>query len=335
MSSEYLIQELRTLVGSADLIKRLKDGDDSAYSEAVLATYFSKMGFEIRLEPAGVESCKNDIAVRVDSEWINIEVKTPQRSNLQKEIEKNNQELFHVASEISVSRDVYIFLAKEPTCQEQEAIVKKTLELALREQQPAFGKCSEVAYIKTEPITKPIWIRSTMIGQINIGTTSYPDSLRPIYETTPVLFLAGVRFLNKKGADVNLSINIPFEDQRIISMLNQKRKQLSRSSMNMVALDTTHIPIKPFTKKHGEWVSRLRKAFETRISRRIGAVLLFSRLSYREKTSLHSSLFVHPNPYKNLPLSFTNKCDLNSYELPNTGRSFPTRSNTSTNPTQR
>lgn len=328
MSFEYLIQELRTLEGSADVIKRLKDRVDSAYSEAVLATYFSKMGFGTRLEPAGVENCKNDIAVRVNSEWINIEVKTPQRSNLQKEIEKNNEELFHVTSEIPVSRDVCIFLAKEPTCQEREAIVKKTLELALREQQPAFGKCNEVAYIKTEPITKPIWIGTTMIGQINTGTSSYPALLRPTYETTPVLFLAGVQFLNRNGADVNLSINMPFEDQRIISMLNQKRKQLSRRSMNMVALDTTHIPIKPFTKGHSEWISRLGKAFETKISRRIGAVLLFSRLSYGEKTSLHSSLFVHPNPHKNLPLSFLNKCDLNSYELPNIGQSFPTKSNT-------
>jgi hypothetical protein len=95
MSFECLIQELGTLEGSADVIKRLKDRDDSAYSEAVLATCFSKMGFEIRLEPASVESCKNDIAVRVDSEWINIEVKTPQRSNLQKEIEQNNENCLH------------------------------------------------------------------------------------------------------------------------------------------------------------------------------------------------------------------------------------------------
>jgi hypothetical protein len=251
----------------------------------------------------------------VNSEWINIEVKTPQPSNLQKEIEKGIEELFHVASKIPVSRDVHIFLAKEPTYQEQKAIARKTLELALREQQPAFGKGNEVAYIKTEHSTKPILIGTTMIGRLNIDT-SYPASLRPIYERMPILFLSGVQ-LSKNGVNVNLSINIPFEDQRIISMINQKRRQLSPNLMNMVALDTTHIPIKPNTRKHSRWITRLREALKTKLSRRIGAVLLFSRLTYKEKTSLQSSLFVHPNPYKDLPLSFLNKCDLNSYELPN------------------
>ena len=59
------------------------------------------------------------------------------------------------------------------------------------------------------------------------------------------------------------------------------------------------------------------EALKTKLSRRIGAVLLFSRMAYKGKISLQSSLFVHPNPYKRLPSKFLKKCDLNSYKLPN------------------
>jgi len=214
MSLSYLIHELDKIEGSEDLIIRLNKGEDSAYSEALLATYFSKMGFEIHL--------------------------------------------------------------------------------ALRAR-----------------------ARTKMIGRL-IVSPPYPNLVRLVYEKMPVLFLSGAKFdTSENGVNVNFTIHIPFEDERVISMINQKRKQLSQDSMNMVALDTTHIPISPNARKHYRWITRLKEALKTKLSRRIGAVLLFSRLAYRDKTSLRSSLFIHPNPYKRLPLSFLDKCDLNSYELPN------------------
>jgi len=318
MSLSYLIHELDKIEGSEDLIIRLNKGEDSAYSEALLATYFSKMGFEIHLEPVIETGRRNDIAVKVNSEWINIEVKTPQRSDLQKEIEKTLEELFHSLHKIALSRDLHIFLTREPTYEQQKAIAKKTLELALHEQQPAFGEVKDISYIRTENLsTKPILTGTRMIGRL-IVSPPYPNLVRLVYEKMPVLFLSGAKFdTSENGVNVNFTIHIPFEDERVISMINQKRKQLSQDSMNMVALDTTHIPISPNARKHYRWITRLKEALKTKLSRRIGAVLLFSRLAYRDKTSLRSSLFIHPNPYKRLPLSFLDKCDLNSYELPN------------------
>ena len=89
MSLSYLIHELEKIEDSEDLIMRLNKGEDSAFSEALLATYFLKMGFEVKLEPFVIGTARrNDLAIKMNSEWVNIEVKTPQKSELQKEMEK-------------------------------------------------------------------------------------------------------------------------------------------------------------------------------------------------------------------------------------------------------
>lgn len=308
----YLIGELQNIGGSEDIIKRLKNKEYSAYSEALLAVYFINRDFEIRLEPSSVDGRKNDIAVKVNSKWINIEVKTPQQSDLQKEIEKGNQELFQIASKIPVPRNIHIFLTKEPTITEQKEITKKTLRLALNEQQPSSGEVNNIAYIKTEKQAEPIVTKTETLMPLTIAPPP-PESIRSIYDGIPKLFLSGTNF-GKNGLTVNLSINIPFEDNRIISMINKKRRQLDRNLMNMVAFDTTKIPIWPTAGKQ-KWISRLKEAFKKEISGRIGAVLLFSHTRNKENIILRSSLFVHQNPYRKIPLKFLNKCDLNSFAL--------------------
>lgn len=314
----HLIRELDHINGSKDLIMRLKKRKESAYSEALLATYFYKMGFEICLEPVVETGHRNDIAVKLNSECVNIEVKTPQKSDIQKEIERKIHELSNLVHKLPFSRNLYIFLTKEPNYKEQQLIIKKTLKLALSEQQPTFDKVNEVSYIKTDNhVMKPILLKTRMIRRLNIFP-SYPESIRHVYEARPVLFFSAQRYdTSEGGINVNLTIHIPFEDKRVISMINKKRKQLSRDSMNLVAFDTTHIPIPHLsaTKTYDRWITRLKKALKTELSRRIGAVLIFSRLDYGGKISIKSSLFVHPNPYKRLPQSFLDKCNLNSYEI--------------------
>lgn len=320
----HLITELEKIEGSKGLIMRLKRGEDSAYSEAILVTYFSKMGFEIHLEPVIETGRRSDVSVKVNSERINIEVKTPQISNLQKMLRKSLHGLFESTSKISLSRDIYIFLNREPSLEEQKSIARKTLQLALEEKQPAFSMIKE-SYVRTENVAmKPFMDKTKMIGRLVVAPP-YPESMRYVYEATPILFLSGTRFDTEKNNYVNLTVSVPFEDPRLISMIRKKRRQLSRESMNIVALDTTHIPISPKTKKHYKWISRLMKALESKLSRRIGAVIIFSRLSYRDKIHLQSSLFVHPNPYRPLPQKFLDKCDFNSYcisNLPNQKNDF-------------
>jgi len=60
-----LLHELHDIEGSEDLISRLKTGEAGAFSEARIATFFSKAGLDIHLQPIvdGL-SGPNDIAVK-------------------------------------------------------------------------------------------------------------------------------------------------------------------------------------------------------------------------------------------------------------------------------
>ena len=310
-----LLYELSKIEDSQVLIARLRKGDRAAYSEARIATHFFHQGYEVRLQPiVDGTSRLNDVAVKVDSEWVNIEVKTPQRSYLQKELEKTLHELFQLVNRIPISRDVHLFLTKEPTYEEQKAIETKAIELAIRDRQPSFGDVNQIAYIRNDiTSSKPTIIGTRMIGSLTI-VPSYPEPIRAIYEEMPVLFSSGVKFdTSENGINIQLTIHVPFEDHRIISLIEQKRRQLSPDSMNMVALDTAHIPIKHHTSGYNRWIKRLEEAFRTKLSRRIGAVLFFSMAIDISRVDLKSSLYVNPDPYKRLPLRFLKKCDLNSY----------------------
>ena len=306
-----LLYELTKVEDSQDLIARLRKRDRAAYSEARIATHFSHQGYEVQLQPiVDGTSRLNDVAVKVDSEWVNIEVKTPRKSDLQKELEETIHTLFQQVIKYPISQDVEIFLRKEPDYHEIIEISDVISKLSGLDEQPAFGNINEIAYIRTI-IPQP---RTIYFGPLTIFP-SYPESLGDLFNDMPVLFFSRLQFgTGKNGsAIINISVNVPFEDHRIIELIQRKSKQLSTDSMNMVALDTTYIPIKHHIRGYNRWIRRLEEAFTEKLSRRIGAVLFFSRSIDENRFNIKSSLYVNPCPYKRLPLRFLEKCDLNSY----------------------
>jgi len=314
-----LLHELHDIEGSEDLISRLKTGEAGAFSEARIATFFSKAGLDIHLQPIvdGL-SGPNDIAVKVGDEWIIIEVKTPQKSELQKELEQDMNELLDVANKISSYRDVCIYLSRVPTKDEQEIISNLTLDLATRDTQPLFGQIANIAVIKTDVLC----VKATKVAHgkgerwLIEGpslSTSYPELMRAHYEDTPVLFVSHMGGRRMDNPNIHVMVIAPFDDDRIINIIEKKRRQLSSDSMNMVALDTTHIPNEPDTKSRYRWTRRILASLKTKLSRRIGAVLLFEGMIYEGRVVLKSSLFEHPNPYKKIPPEFLEKCILDNY----------------------
>jgi hypothetical protein len=274
LSRPYFIENLKNIRNSDDLIRRLNAGEDSAYSEALIATYFLQTGFEVRLQPVLQTGRRNDVSVRVGSQWVNIEIKTPQRSELQEEMATILDELLNFVHRLPVSRDVYIFLTREPSIEEQKQISDKTLELALTETQPVDSRVDDIAFIRTENLGfKTTFTTPTrMIGRLNM-TLPFPTSVIDRYKIIPFMFVSSVKFdTSENGININFTIYAPFEDSRIIAMINKKRKQLSPNSMNMIAFDTTHIPITPNLHRRYRWESRLIEAMNERISRRVGAV---------------------------------------------------------------
>ena len=92
-----IIHKLEKLLVSEELISRLRNGEPAAYSEAKLAEHFLDQGLEITLQPVVTASGRrNDISVKIGSEWVNIEVKTPMESDLKKEVERDLGEILQL-----------------------------------------------------------------------------------------------------------------------------------------------------------------------------------------------------------------------------------------------
>jgi hypothetical protein len=310
-----LIHELNRMEDITDLITRLGQGEEAAYSEARLVTYFSKMGYEVQLQQVIAETGrKNDLAVKINSNWLNIEVKTPQRSDLEKELTQDITELCQLICKIPLSRDIHLCLTRIPTEEERKAIADFTKELALRVKQPAYGRVNEKAFVRTDfsSIKKTPWSESRR----EEWTLQFlePKQVQPYYEGMPILERVMIHLGDEKNKqDILLYVKYPFEDHRLVDLIEKKRKQLSPTSCNIVAFETTHVPIWPSEQGQYKWITRLHNAMKNKLSQRIGAVLLFSRMTYEGELRLTSSLFVHPKPYRQIPSEFLENCDLNDY----------------------
>jgi len=323
----HIIHKLEKTQDSEELIDRLKKGEPAAYSEAKLAEHFIDQGLEMTLQPTVNESGRrNDIAVKIGSEWANVEVKTPMESDLKREVQRDLNEILQLVDIIPVSREIHIGLTRIPTAEERQVIISFTQKLAQREEQPANGvvgetepppgAMKEVAWIRTDTFSVETEIEDDKRRRIFIFNFLKPKMLEKIRENTPILSYTVVHLGGKpEDPDVYLELSVPFDDHRLIGLIEKKRRQLSRETYNMVALDITRIPLGGISRHSYDWVKRLREALKTKLSRRIGAVLLFSTLTFEGRVITESTLYEHQNPYRPLPSLFLEKCDLTDQDF--------------------
>ena len=310
-----LINELLGLEGSESLFERLRRKERAAFSEARLATFFSKLGYEVELEPASDKGRLNDLAVKYGNDWINFEVKTPQESEIKRDLNRKMSKLLMIPENVITSRDIHIWLACIPSEEYIEDIVSTTYQLACDETQPKQGVINKIAWIRTDYSTTEI-IKEDRKWMIPIKTDFLvPQPLAEVYNNTPTLFHKALSFdARSKDKDriVLLNLTFPFEDDRLLEFIHRKSKQLSPDMPNIVAIDTSNITIKyPRSRQRKINLSKLSPI--DKVSRRIGAILLFRNLVYDGKIHLDSVLLEHPEPYKPIPIGFLEDVRLKDY----------------------
>ena len=125
--------------------------------------------------------------------------------------------------------------------------------------------------------------------------TSPDQSVVPSEAPTPVLICSVANHMNN-----NVAINFSIVDTRLKRIMSDKRKQLSKSVINVLAVDITHIP-----GGFQGWQSLVRRVLQPNMNRRFSGVLLYQWLwngTARPLSEWH--LEQHPNPYEELPASF-------------------------------
>lgn len=126
-------------------------------------------------------------------------------------------------------------------------------------------------------------------------SASMGQSVVPLEAPAPVLVSSVANHMNN-----NVAINFSIVDTRLQRIMSDKRKQFSKSDINVLAVDLTHVP-----GGFQEWQPLVRRVLQPDRNRRFSGVLLYQWLwngTARPLGEWH--LEQHPNPDKELPASF-------------------------------
>lgn len=304
-----MINELKGIDGSDTLFDRLYRKERAAFSEARLATFFSKLGFDVELEPESENGHYNDLSVNYNGVWVNIEVKTPEESELAHELHRNVQELLEIHTKIRGSREIYICLAQPPDPDDIPAICSYIIDNASKPNQPTYGLINDNVWVKTDHLSsKMVKTERRWFGSIPMPVV--PAIFQNIFDSTISFLYAIVGFRDED--EITISVNVPFEDSRLFSFLRKKSKQLSKDRRNIVAIDTSRITLS-YPSIRERVINLPKNELEREWSRRIGSILFFKRTLENDKLNIESSLLIHPNPHKPIPSQLLKKCSLNIY----------------------
>jgi hypothetical protein len=303
-----ILAELEGKEGFHTLLGRLQRGDKSAYSEAQLSAFLSKQGYQVKLQPiTSATGKKNDLTVKIGSQWLNIEVKTPQTSDLGRNLHRSLSRLVNeISNSTLISRDIHICLLKVPNKLERKVLLQHVQELTSNPTQPSSRKVSTLGYIHSDTSSVTTLEKEGKVHSAVTLNSLQPRGLDSYYKGVPFIGFTGWSF-GKQKPNILLYITVPFEENRLIRLIQKKEQQLSATSFNLVALDITNIPIHPSQDGQFNWVHNLKDSLKKRLSRRIGAVLLYSRMIYEGELLINSALHAHSNPYKKMSTRLLNK----------------------------
>jgi len=303
-----MINELKDLNGFKTLFNRVRRNERAAFSEACLATFFSKLGFDVALEPESKGGQFNDLSVQCGNVTVNIEVKTPEESELKQELDREIWKALNDFKEIPTPRKIDVMFANEPVPEDLDALYKHLLEKTSEKTQPTYGLINEIAWVKTDYPDKINKDGLRWTGKVPLPLV--PTIFKDIYDSKLSLFYVIIGF--KGEEQTSISINVPFEDSRLFGMIRKKSKQLNEKTANIVAIDTTGISLS-YSGNKERLLNLPVDELEREWSRRIGAILLYRVLDKIGKISIDSVLITHPNPYVPIPTSLLEKCDLSKY----------------------
>ena len=303
-----MINELEVLSGSKALFERFMRKERAAFSEARVATFFSKLGFEVALEPESKGGQFNDVSVNYDDIWVNIEVKTPEESELKQELDRKMNNTLEYIQSIPEPRKLDVCFSNEPTSKDVEALRKLVLENASKEIQPTYDLVNSIAWVKTDYPDKRIKNGLRWIGKVPMPLT--PMIFKDIYDSKLSLFYVFIGFEDEVQSSI--SVNVPFEDSRLFDMIRKKSKQLNENTPNIVAIDTTGISLS-YSRNKERLLNLPKDDLQREWSRRVGAILLYRVIDKSGKMTIDNILIKHPNPYVPIPTGLLDKCDLSKY----------------------
>jgi hypothetical protein len=246
-----VLQACEVMPGFDRILPRIRRGDRSAISEAEYAAALASLGHQPQLEPK-VGTSVVDNVVFWEGFPIYTEVIAPDTAEA---IVSAQTEMKALAESIADSRPglaIEVLLETDITAEASATVLGLICEHPGNTQMRIEGLATLVA----RPASLPL----ELMGPNQI---QYDGS-------GPVLASSAGRI--RDGVGTTATVRMPLSDDRAQRLLHKELHHFSRSTHNILAIDTGNLTVGP-----RDWAPFIRKSFQPTLNRRIGAVVLFAR----------------------------------------------------------
>jgi hypothetical protein len=252
---------LEGVAGTEPLITGLRRGDESAAAElAAISLFRSQEPFAVELyPPVTVEGRPRqpDFRLRLPpAPWTYVEVTRPGQSQASKGVRAVLERLAGVLRETTGRFTLEVFLRREPSPGELDALVTRMRRLCAQDgvRRDELGDLGDLGVL--------------LLNTMEPGLIEIQD--HPGEEQRPRLSMGRVAVEDGRPAR-HIVVRLPFTDQRARAILSEEARQLPRDAPGLVMVQTSNAP-----GAMRAWEPLLRSQMQPAVHTRVSAVCLFA-----------------------------------------------------------
>lgn len=266
----------KNLVGFDEVLRRMKQDERAAFSEAFFAAKLVKIGYVPVFEPE-LHGKRLDALVNVQDKKVYIEIITPEQSEMMKRNYAGMNDLAKRLIEQNPGTSIDIYLLVDPTSDVLDTILNFVKEV------------TDSQYNTTLEIPNIAFLR-----YVPYRLQEQPLPFEPIANTSdPVLLV--MTFSMREGVKSRTVIHIPFTDKRAKRLMSDEADHFSPQEMNLLVMDVSSIP-----DGIRRWTPLIQRCVQPNRNKRFGAVVLF--FCYFQDATIKTRLRVLRNPYAYRPI---------------------------------
>ncbi len=270
-----MIQACSALKGFKNVLQRIKAGEESALSEAYIASDLMKHGFIIEFEPE-INGKRPDLLIH-DTQNTYIEIIAPNNSEA---INQLFDELKISSEQIAMKykgRKVDVLLLSEYNEKAKEAIESFLIE---NSENDIKGVIDDIALIS--------------IGSDLENPNFVLDSEMPTSQ--PMIGFSSILIDNLNKTLARNMIKSPVSDERVKRLISAETHHFSKNESNILIID-----ISKLISVTGPWIPIIYRCFQPERNTRFGAIILYTRTNVSNGIQMEWSLIINPHAIKPIP----------------------------------
>lgn len=272
----FTLKACENLVGFDNVLVRMKQGENAAFSEAHVAAALVKLRYSPELEPH-LKGKRLDAVVFVQGEKVYVEVKTPNQSDVTKQTYAAMTALANRLVEQNPGTSVDVYLLVDATSDVADTILS-LIECLTPPASDIVHELPSIGYVR--------------YGAFRSDLTAFEPT--PNDERLPVLGVASLATRGAVSTRVNVKCRLP--DYRAERLMSEAASQFSCEETNLLIMDIPHV-------QSGirDWAPIIQRRFQPTRNRRFGAVVLLDKVTYNAVVRRRWLVLRNPHAYRPPP----------------------------------